>query len=237
VQGQYNRNMAVSETLAGLTKNRRGRQANGAAAGGRPAQTSATTAEKPKTPAQGTHPPLTTFVDRRDDRTYKAVTIGYQTWMAENLNYDENGSKCYANNSAACDKYGRLYNLSQAKRACPAGWHLPSDAEWAELMDYVGDSLTAGTRLKASEGWRSKENVPAGTDDYLFSALPGGAGNINGNSFDKGGIEGYWWSATAGGRYHGHTWYRNLNEDSKRVKKDSFGDNGLFSVRCVQDVW
>jgi len=62
--------------------------------------------------------------------------------------------------------------------ACPAGWHLPSDDEWTQLTDFVGDSSTAGTKLKSSTGWESFSGVPKGTDDYGFSALPGGGGRL-----------------------------------------------------------
>jgi hypothetical protein len=73
----------------------------------------------------------TSFADARDGKKYGAVEIGIQTWMAENLNYNASGSKCSGNSESNCQKYGRLYNWSTARNACPKGWHLPSDAEWS----------------------------------------------------------------------------------------------------------
>ncbi|MDR0517648.1 MAG: hypothetical protein LBH25_11450 [Fibromonadaceae bacterium] len=127
------------------------------------------------------------FTDSRDKKTYKTVKIGEQTWMAENLKYNAKGSKCYDNKEENCQKYGRLYNWETAKKACPSGWHLPSNEEWDKLYRYAdGDkgtgspymSETAGKLLKSSSGWYNGGN---GTDAYNFSALPGGFGNSGGN--------------------------------------------------------
>jgi len=77
------------------------------------------------------------FTDPRDKKTYKTVKIGKQTWMAENLNYNAKGSKCYDNKPDNCEKYGRLYDWNEAVKACPKNWHLPTQAEWTELMNFL----------------------------------------------------------------------------------------------------
>jgi uncharacterized protein (TIGR02145 family) len=83
---------------------------------------------------------------------------------------------CYYNNNAnnEADTYGALYTYAAAKDACPTGWHLPSDAEWTTLKNYIsaeGHNGIEGTTLKAIAGWNNNGN---GTNNYDFSALPGG---------------------------------------------------------------
>jgi hypothetical protein len=78
------------------------------------------------------------MVDSRDGQTYKTVTIGTQIWMAENLNYETTNSYCYDDDPSNCSKYGRLYTWAAATKACPIGWHLPSDDEWNTLFTAVG---------------------------------------------------------------------------------------------------
>jgi uncharacterized protein (TIGR02145 family) len=107
--------------------------------------------------------------------------------------------------------------------ACPVGWHLPSDAEWATLVNYVGGSSTAGTKLKSTTGW----DYDYGTDNYGFSALPGGLW-IDG-IFGQAGGTGYWWSATerdADNAYYRSMGYMHSSDNSKTTQ---------YSVRCVQD--
>jgi len=204
---------------------------------------------------------MKSFTDARDGKKYRAVAIGKQTWMAENLNYNAKGSKCYgeggkvynsktkkfditlskAEIQANCKKYGRLYNWATAMEACPKGWRLPSDEDWNVLMKFVNPSCSdnsycdgAGTKLKATNGWNSiggkSGNV---TDDYGFSALPGGDGNSSGGFNGVGGF-GYWWSASEddsnGADFRGMYYF-----DEDAVDWDSLDKDGLFSVRCVKD--
>ena len=152
-------------------------------------------------------------------QTYRTVTIGTQTWMAENLNYADStampnlkgNSWCYGNIADSCTKYGRLYTWTGAMNiassyqsalaaavispphqgVCPTGWHIPTDAEWTTLKNYVGGSSTAGTYLKATSEWYDDGN---GTDTYGFSALPGGL--YYGSAFRYVDYYGYWWTAT-----------------------------------------
>ena len=135
----------------------------------------------------------------------ESVTIGSQIWAKKNLDCDVAGSKCYGNDPANCVKYGRLYDWATAmglppncnssscsgqigsphRGICPSGWHIPSNDDWDKLYRYADgtdgtsgtggpyDSPTAGAKLKAESGWNSNGG---GTDEFGFSALPGGDG-------------------------------------------------------------
>jgi uncharacterized protein (TIGR02145 family) len=169
------------------------------------------------------------LTDKRDGKTYRLVQIGKQMWMAENLNYNASGSKCYDNKPANCDKYGRLYDWETAKKACLKGWHLPSDKEWQELVNFAGGDKVAGKKLKAKSGWNSNGN---GSDDYGFVALPGGYGG-SGGLFGSVGYYGEWWSAT---EYRAlSAYYRYMLYNDESVSRNRNYKNALFSVRCLQD--
>jgi len=177
-----------------------------------------------------------TFTDSRDGKKYKAKKIGKQTWMAENLNYNASGSKCYENKENNCQKYGRLYNWNTAKTACPKGWHLPSNADWNVLMKSVNPSCLdnstcagAGTKLKATSGWDEDGN---GEDAFGFSALPGGYGN-SGGDFHSAGYDSRWWSASEYSSYDAYRRY--IYYDDEGAYWDYSNKSGLFSVRCLQD--
>jgi uncharacterized protein (TIGR02145 family) len=114
---------------------------------------------------------------------------------------------------------------------CPSGWHIPSDAEWDALMTAVGGSTsTVGTKLKATSGWSSYGYD--GTDDFGFSALPGGSGNSDGD-FGSAGDRGFWWSSTEDNTdkaYRRYMYYAN-----REVTRLGNGKTYLHSVRCLQD--
>jgi len=169
---------------------------------------------------------ISTFKDSRDGKTYKKVTIGNQTWTAENLNYaTKKGSKCFGGKEDNCVKYGRLYTWAAAKEACPAGWHLPSETEWVTLLTNAGDDKSVPTKLKSKSGWDSNGN---GTDNFGFSALPGG--------YDDGlhknylGQVGFWWFDPPTGDDVGMS----LGEGIGVIGKQPIGSY-KYSVRCVQN--
>ena len=140
--------------------------------------------------------------DARDGQAYKTVTIGSQTWMAENLNYETSNSFCYEDSASYCVKYGRLYKwvaaidsvgefsengkgcdsykrcssqVSSVQGICPKGWHLPTETEYDTLIKFVGGQTQAAKKLKSKNGWDEVlwENSN-GTDAYGFAALPAG---------------------------------------------------------------
>jgi len=158
-----------------------------------------------------------------------SVIIGTQMWMMENVSIETADSKCYNNDISNCKKYGRLYNWNDAQIVCTDGWHLPSEEEWKVLTDYIGGIETAAKKLKSKTGWNNDGN---GTDEYGFSALPGGDGTSNGY-FNGNGAYGSWWSATE--RDTVYAWNRRLYYNNENVYKYEDEKTNLFSVRCLED--
>ena len=170
-----------------------------------------------------------TMTDSRDGQTYKTVTIGSQTWMAENLNYETANSYCYNDDANNCTKYGRLYTWAAATTACPEGWHLPTKAEFETLFTAVGGQSTAGKVLKSTSGWNSSDN---GSDAFAFSALPAGKRYISGGYNYEGNNAGFW-SSTEYGSKDAYDMYLYYNYDDANLNGDGKSDG--FSVRCLKD--
>ncbi|GBU26316.1 hypothetical protein R83H12_03012 [Fibrobacteria bacterium R8-3-H12] len=181
------------------------------------------------------------FCDERDGTKYVYKLIGEQYWMAENLNYDASGSKCYDDDPANCQIYGRAYNWATAKKACPSGWHLPSNDEWDALYHNADGtsgtespykSETAGKYLKAKSGWNDFNGKSGnGLDRYGFAALPGGSYYTG--KFQLAGDNGYWWSATEGDK--GNVYYRFMLSESDVAGFNNNTKSLLLNVRCVKD--
>ena len=169
-----------------------------------------------------------TMTDARDGQTYRTVKIGSQVWMAENLNYKTDKSYCYNDSAEYCATYGRLYAWDAAKLACPADWHLPTNAEFEVLFSTVGGQFTAGIKLKSTSGWGRDGN---GSDDFSFSALPAGNVGVDGNFYnDK---KAYFWSSTE--HYSDVAYFIRL--DYGNDSADLVDDLKIlgYSVRCVKD--
>jgi uncharacterized protein (TIGR02145 family) len=196
-----------------------------------------------------------TFTDSRDDKTYKTVKIGSQTWMAENLSYRASSdSWCFGEDGKAyidgndgvmltpsqiqayCDTYGRLYTWYTANTVCPSGWKLPSTEDWNILTKSVG--RIAGKQLKSTSGWVDHDgNDGNGTDDYGFSALPGGSGGGGNNgAYGNVGNYGHWWTATEAGN-QSFVYHRIMSavndyvDEENELKWNNLGE----SVRCIKE--
>ncbi|MBM3419073.1 MAG: hypothetical protein FJY17_09180 [Bacteroidetes bacterium] len=182
------------------------------------------------------------------------VTIGNQVWMTKNLNVDwfRNGDPvpqartneewaiadiykqpawCYYDNDPTNGvKYGKLYNwyaVSDDRGLAPVGYHIPSDAEWTNLEDYLGSF--AGTEMKSKSGWLNNGN---GTNSSGFNGLPGGF-RFNPGTFYGIGEFGYWWSTTE--YTHFAAWCRYLHYKSGNVERTYHSYVGGLPVRCLRD--
>jgi len=159
------------------------------------------------------------------------IDIGGQTWMAENLNEVVEDSWCYEGDDANCAKYGRLYTWDAAKNACQSmGWRLPDTADWWQAVRAVSDTWASGKYLKANHGWHNDGN---GTDDYNFSALPGGYRRADG-TFNHAGQHGYWWTATEREPGSSIAYYRDMDYEKTNVGELKIGKGVGYSVRCVK---
>jgi len=187
-----------------------------------------------------------------DGNSYKTITIGTQTWMAENLKATKFNDGtiipfasvpimwyaatspvyCWYNSDSL--GYGALYNWQavSSKNVCPAGWHVPSDAEWSVLVTHLGGESVAGAKLK--ESGTAHWSVPnsGATNESGFSALPGGYRNSV-STFNSIKQRGYWWSSTEASSTEAY--YRAMGYNYSNTDRTSAGKLSGFSVRCVKD--
>ncbi len=189
-----------------------------------------------------------------DGNEYNTVTIGTQVWMQENLkvthyrngdaiaNVTDNtawtnqtsGAFCWYDNNETTNKpiYGALYNYYTTvdnRNLCPTGWHVPTDAEWIVLEDFLGGRTVAGGKLKSPLLWASPNT---GADNSSsFTALPGGSRGSNSTFFVIGQI-GFWWSTS---NYNGSdAWDREIRWDDASTQIVNRGKYEGLSVRCIQ---
>ena len=171
------------------------------------------------------------FYDIRETITYKAVLIGNQTWMAQNLQYTTANSRYYDNKMDNVIKYGLLYTWTDALNVCPSGWHLPTKAEWDTLYAYVGGSNVAGSVLKSQSDWAQHGN---GSDAYSFTVVPSGAW-MSGTYGGYMGEETYAciWSSTEHNSNKAYTASFDYYSDGVSGAEDK---NNACSVRCINDI-
>lgn len=162
---------------------------------------------------------------------YRTVTIGNQTWMAENLQLNVPNSWFYNNDEATYGRngknYGRLYLWDAAMGISVAGWHLPTSAEWDTLANAIGGTGSAGTKLKSTTDWSSGN----GTDNYGFSVFPAGSRSLG--SFINLGSYAYFWTASENTSSLAYS--RSFNTGASMTSSNSNKTNNAFSVRLVKD--
>ncbi len=178
-----------------------------------------------------------TFIDNRDGNEYHWVKIGNDIWMSENLAYKVDTGGCWAYNDDInnVNTYGYLYNWWTAKVVAPDGWHLATNNEWQEMIDFLGGEHYAGGKLKeeGTSHWQSPNT--GGTNSSGFNGLPGGRkNNSNTGTFVHMGYYGYWWTST---QYENSSpaYARYLYNDSKEAVIYGQPKDYAFSVRCVKD--
>ena len=158
--------------------------------------------------------------------------------------YGYGSSSCghYSPDIDACDDvqsfavYGRLYNwyaVNDARDLCPESWHVSTDGEWTGLEDYITSQGFAagmeGIALKSTYGWSEQLGGGNGTDDFGFSALPGGYRG-SGGTFVNAGYGGNWWSSSPNG---GNAWYWYLY--SPDLNRNYTNPRHGYAVRCIKD--
>jgi uncharacterized protein (TIGR02145 family) len=191
----------------------------------------------------------TSTVTDIDDNIYYTVTIGSQIWMAKNLNTTkyENGDTIGTTHNHIFDTSTELapkyqwpfgdqrfytwYAINDNRNVCPSGWHMPSDADWTVLTDYLGGESVAGGKMKSLRGcWAYGKSQ--GTNESGFSALPNGFLRSNG-SHEASCYNGYWWSSTISSDTN--AWIRVLGAGGMSISRTESQCYLGFSVRCIKD--
>ncbi|SHK29972.1 major paralogous domain-containing protein [Fibrobacter sp. UWEL] len=182
------------------------------------------------------------FKDERDDQEYRYIRMHRKDWMADNLNYDVEGSFCggaasLTKEGDACEVYGRLYPWNTAIDAdgrdiCPNGWRLPAKEDFEKMIEDVTIRFPdPGAVLKSrSSLWNASTKASAGKDSYAFSALP--AGYVDSDRIHSVGDAAYFWSSTEDG--DANSWYLEFTFDSDTVEVPSISKLNALSIRCVR---
>ncbi|NOZ76049.1 MAG: hypothetical protein GXO90_11875 [FCB group bacterium] len=188
-----------------------------------------------------------------DGNIYKTIKIGNQVWMAENLRvtHFRNGNLIpnvynntwmditagaytkYNNDDNIIATYGLLYNwfaIADSRNLAPVGWHIPSDEEWQELIDFLGGSGISGGKLKESDTTHWDNPNIGATNESGFTALPGG--RCDGDFYFLN-SHGYFWAATDFDSVS--AWVRILEHSSAKVYRFSYVKQTGLSVRCIKD--
>jgi uncharacterized protein (TIGR02145 family) len=190
----------------------------------------------------------------------QSIKIGPQVWNTKNINVSKfsNGEPipeaktkeewnragenkepawCYYDyNPANGTRYGKLYNwyaVSDHRGLAPKGWHVPSEAEWTTLIDYIEGKSESAISLKAIKGWEYHEGKSGnGNNSSGFNTLAGGYSSFHSESFDQIGYCGAWWTSTS--TDFGAVFCL-MSFRTSTVDKSEWDKTGGFSLRCVKD--
>ena len=185
-----------------------------------------------------------------NDGTAIPLVTDQNQWAANYSNGTTLPMMCWYNNDQAtytANTFGALYNwyavsptTNGNRNVCPTGWHVPSDAEWSVLINYLDPNANGGNTNPNVAGGKMKStgtqfwqgpNQDA-TNESGFSGLPGGGRNYSA-TFSVIGNFGYWWSSTENST--NNAWFRNLSYANGYVVRNSDNKNSGFSVRCLRD--
>lgn len=189
--------------------------------------------------------PVSETVTDFDGNTYKTVKIGDQIWMAENLRTTHTPAGVAlvsfpaGNNEANVAEFGRLYNQLDAEAATPAGWHLPTRADFRKLADFLGGLVVAGAKLKDTSFSTVPPDANAGTNESGFAAKGAGYKTSTGPpEFQISAVGGftYFWSEAGSGTNRDQAIVYGLMRDQIKLEETGFDRELLWlSVRYIKD--
>ena len=181
------------------------------------------------------------YLDSRDNQVYRTVQIGEQTWMAQNLNYASNESRCFSDALDRCAIVGRLYHWADAIRVCPEGWHLPDTTEYNTLVDFVTKDKPDYSAMNSLSSKSTKNSEFKGYDFFGFSIIHGsGFYWYSEGIYDTGALfraYSYFWTASESNRIDrpAENYARIRSTYSAAFSKPTEPKVNAYSVRCIKD--
>ncbi|MFK8008231.1 MAG: FISUMP domain-containing protein [Saprospiraceae bacterium] len=176
--------------------------------------------------------PSGTFTDNRDGQIYSWVILkDGKKWMSKNLNYETPDSWCYNEASNNCEEHGRIYTWAAAHKACPKGWHLPTDDEWFNMSKHYGKVADASKNKLTFKGGQTAYHKLVGSEKGKFVS------SFSGNRTNKGAYLSLnematFWSDTPGSQ---KAMYYLFSTKYKKLSRFSMFKTYGMSCRCVED--
>jgi uncharacterized protein (TIGR02145 family) len=183
-----------------------------------------------------------------EGNSYWAKTIGHQIWMTENLKVKKyrngdtipqvqdplqwsqltTGAWCYYQNDSTNGIWYNWFAVNDPRGLAPSGYHVPTNAEWTVLTNFLGGEGVAGEKMRSTSGWIYGNS----TNTSGFTGLPGGFRMYDG-AFYINGTDACWWSSSEFD-FNG-AFARSLECCSNDVYEIAFDMACGLSVRCLKD--